>query len=48
MNVKIEGYRLVEFCNRLQTDTGSLEVLDLRGYAEVKPRVLQEHIFHFC
>lgn len=37
MNAKIERYRLVEFCNHLQRDTGSLEVLGLRGYAEGKP-----------
>lgn len=38
MNGKIEGYRLVEFCNHLQTDTRSLEVLDVGGYVEVKPQ----------
>lgn len=37
MNEKIEGYRLVEFFNHLQTDMGSLEVLDVRGYLKVKP-----------
>lgn len=37
MDGKIEGYRLVEFCNHLQTDMGSLEVLYVRGYVEVKP-----------
>lgn len=48
MNVKIEGYRLVEFCNHLQTDMGSLEVLDLGGYAEVKPECYKNTFFTFA
>lgn len=31
MNVKIEGYGLVEFCSRPQTDMGSLKLLDQSG-----------------
>lgn len=37
MNEKMEGYRLVEFCNHLQADMGSLEVLYVKGCVEVKP-----------
>lgn len=48
MNVEIEGCRLVEFCSHLQTYAGSLEVLDLRRYAEVKPECYRNTFFTFA